>query len=169
MARTEIEHVVVQSLLDRLTDEEPKVPLDRSMTREESERRYRQSVERDVETLLNTRRTMFPAPDSCPNLRNSVYEFGLLDTTGIPVGTKVGRERLLGALQDAIARFEPRMADPKVVLVDADQVRNPQMRFLVEATLVMDRERELVVFDTVLEVANGEYDVRESDTPPGGA
>src|SRR4030095_14726262 len=109
MARTEIERTVRPSLLDRLIDGEPGLAADPPITREESERRYRSSVERDVEVLLNTRRTMIPAPEWCPELRRSVYDFGLIDTTGIPVGTKVGRDRLLFALQDALERFEPRL------------------------------------------------------------
>jgi type VI secretion system protein ImpF len=163
MARTEIERTVRPSILDRLTDSTPGLAADPPITREESERRYRQSVERDVEALLNTRRTMIPAPEWCPELRRSVYDFGLVDTTGIPVGTKAGRDRLLSALQDAIERFEPRLARPRVRLIEAQQVRAPQIRFVVEAVLVMDPGREDVVFDTVLEIASGEYDVRGAD------
>lgn len=169
MARTEIEHIVVPSLLDRLTDEEPQVSLDPQVSREDSERRFRRSVERDVESLFNTRRTMAPAPEGLTELRHSVYDYGLLDSTGIPVGTKTGRERLIAGLRDAITRFEPRMAEPSVRLLDADQVRAPQMRFEVAAILLMDRAREQVVFDTVLEVASGEYDVHGSATPAAGA
>ncbi len=160
MARTEIENIVVPSLFDRLTDLQPKVGIDPQTSRDESERDFKRAVERDVESLLNARRTMLPAPEECPELHRSVYEFGLLDTTGIPVGTKTGRERLLASLRDTIERFEPRMVDTRVRLVDADQVRAPQMRFVVEAVLVMGNEREQVVFDTVLEVARGEYEVR---------
>lgn len=168
MGRTELERTVRPSLLDRLTDSEPGLAGDPTITREESERRYRKSVERDVEALLNTRRTMVPAPEWCPELRRSVYDYGLVDTTGIPVGTKAGRDRLLSALQDAIERFEPRLARPRVRLIDAQQVRAPQIRFVVEAVLVMDPGREDVLFDTVLEVASGEYDVSETDAPSGG-
>ena len=168
MARTEIERTVRPSILDRLTDSEPGLAADPPITREESERRYRMAVERDVETLLNTRRTMVPAPEWCPELRRSVYDYGLIDTTGVPVGTKAGRDRLLSALQDAIERFEPRLARPRVRLLDAQQVRAPQMRFVVEAVLVMDPGREDVMFDTVLEVASGEYDVRESVASASG-
>jgi type VI secretion system protein ImpF len=168
MARTEIERTVRPSILDRLTDQEPGLAADPPITREESERRFRVAVERDVEALLNTRRSMVPAPEWCPELRRSVYDFGLVDTTGIPVGTKAGKERLLSALQDAIERFEPRLARPRVRLIDAQQVRAPQMRFVVEAVLVMDPGREDVVFDTVLEIASGEYDVRDTDASSSG-
>ena len=111
---------------------------------------------------------MYPAPDWCPELRRSVYDFGLVDTTGIPVGTKAGRDRLLFSLQDAIERFEPRLARPRVGLIDAQQVRAPQIRFVVEAVLVMDPGREDVVFDTVLEIASGEYDVHDADATSAG-
>ena len=168
MARTEIEHVVTPSLLDRLTDEAPRIGMDAPMTRAESERAYRRCVERDVEDLLNTRRTMFPAPDALAELRHSVYDYGMIDTTGIPVGTPGGRETLLAALRDAIVRFEPRLAETRVRLLEADQGRAPQLRFVVEAVLLMDRERQQVVFDTVLEVASGEYDVHDSDAAAGG-
>lgn len=160
MARTEIENIVTPSLFDRLTDLEPKVGIDPPTSRDESERAFKRSVERDVEALLNARRTMVPAPEECPELHASVYEYGLVDTTGIPVGTTAGRERLLASLRDTIERFEPRMSDTRVRLVDADQVRAPQMRFVVEAVLLMGGERQQVVFDTVLEVARGEYEVR---------
>lgn len=168
MGRTEIERTVRPSLLDRLTDNAPGLAADPPITREESERRYRAAVERDVEALLNTRRTMYPAPDWCPELRRSVYDFGLVDTTGIPVGTKAGRDRLLSSLQDAIERFEPRLARPRVRLIDAQQIRAPQIRFVVEAVLVMDPGREDVVFDTVLEIASGEYDVHDADATSAG-
>ena len=111
---------------------------------------------------------MVPAPDWCPELRRSVYDYGLVDTTGMPVGTKAGRDRLVATLQDAIERFEPRLGQPRIKLIDAQQVRAPQIRFVLEAVLEMDPGREDVVFDTVLEIASGEYDVHDADSPAAG-
>jgi type VI secretion system protein ImpF len=162
MARTELERSVQPSLIDRLTDSEPHFTADPPITREESARRFRQSVQRDVEWLLNTRRTMYPAPDWTPEVRRSVYEFGLPDATGLPVGTPAGSARLLSALRDTLERFEPRLANLNVRLVEADRARAPQLRFVVEATLLMDPSPEQVVFDTVLEIARDQYDVRDS-------
>jgi type VI secretion system protein ImpF len=165
MARTEIERTVQPSLVDRLTDLEPGVTADPPTSREESARQFRRSVERDVEWLLNTRRTIHVAPEGCAELRVSAHEYGLPDTTGLVVGTKSGRERILGALREALERFEPRLAKPRVRLLDASQVRAPQMRFVIEATLVMDPSPEQVVFDTVLEIASGEYAVADAPRP----
>jgi len=164
--RTEIERTVQPSLLDRLTDEHPSVPADPATSRSESESAFREAVQRDVEWLLNTRRTMVVVPPYCPHVRASVHEFGLPDTTGVPVGTPDGRNFLVAAMQDALERFEPRLGNPRVKLVEADQGRAPQLRFTVDATLRMDPSPEQVVFDTVLEVASGEYAVDVAGAPP---
>jgi type VI secretion system protein ImpF len=162
MARTEIERTVQPSLLDRLTDLEPDRATDAPTTREASAVSFRASVQRDVEWLLNTRRSIVVVPPSCPEVRDSVHEFGLPDTTGIPVGTTEGRHQLLTSLQDSLTRFEPRLANPRVKLGESEALKVPQLRFSVEATLRMDPNPEQVMFDTVLEVASGEYEVRET-------
>ncbi len=161
MARTEIERVIQPSLLDRLTDFEPGVAADSALTRDESVRQFRAAVQRDVEMLLNTRRTIALAPASCPELHDSGHEYGLPDTTGMPVGSKAGRERLIASLTDALERFEPRLGGPQVQLIQSDQVRSPQVRFVVQAMLRLEPSPERVVFDTTLELASGEYDVDE--------
>ena len=164
VARTEIERSVQPSLLDRLTDLEPGVPAASASAPAASARRFRMSVERDLEWLLNTRRTASLAPGE--ELRHSAYEYGLPDTTGIAVGTKAGRDRLLHTLQDTIRRFEPRLTGVRVRLADVGQARAPQLRFVVDATLQMDPSPEQIVFDTVLTVASGEYVVTDAPAAP---
>jgi type VI secretion system protein ImpF len=159
VTRTELERTVQPSLLDRLTDEERDRPMDASLTREESERRFRLSVQRDVEWLLNTRRTMEPAPLERQQLRHSVYDYGLPDTIGVSMATPAGREALRLSMQETIARFEPRLGDVRVRLMEGTTPSAPQVRFVVEALLRMDPSPEQVVFDTVFEVSSGEYAV----------
>jgi type VI secretion system protein ImpF len=163
MARTELERSVQQSLLDRLTDDAPKRPNDPVLSRDETARLYRIAVQRDVEWLLNTRRSIIPVPAECRELRRSVHEFGLPDTTGLAVATPDGRDTLVASIREALDRFEPRLINVKVRLVEADQIRTPQVRFSIEATLRMDPSPEQVVFDTVLEVASGTFAVEDEN------
>jgi type VI secretion system protein ImpF len=160
VARTEIERTVQGSLLDRLTDMEPNVSSDPMVSRAESARSFRLSVQRDVEGLLNTRRTTVQTPEQCVEVHQSVHEFGLVDITGIPAGTESGRGEILSAMRDAIARFEPRLSDARVTLLEGDTKSMPTLHFVLEATLRMDPDPERVVFDTVLEITNSEYEVR---------
>jgi len=159
MARTELDRAVQPSLVDRLTDLATKERLDAPSSRDASERAYRVSVQRDIEWLLNSRRTMWPAPPGLREVHDSAYEYGLVDTTALFVGSPEGRGSLRDAVEDTIARFEPRLTNVRVRLIDADQKSAPQLRFVIEATLRMDPNPEQVVFDTVFDTANGSYEV----------
>jgi type VI secretion system protein ImpF len=159
MARSELDRAVRPSLLDRLTDLAPREPSDHTVTREESASAFRRSVQRDVESLLNSRRTIVPVPPGCNEVLRSVHEYGLNDTTGLAVGTPEGRSRLTDDIRESLLRFEPRLINVKVVLVETTQLKAQQVRFTIEATLRMDPSPEQIVFDTVLEVARGTYDI----------
>jgi type VI secretion system protein ImpF len=159
MARTELDRAVRPSLFDRLTDEAPREPADRQTSPAESALVYRRAVQRDVEALLNTRRAIVPVPAGCVEVRRSVHEYGIGDSTGIPVGTTEGRKRLTDDVRDALVRCEPRLTNIRVVLVEASQLNAQQVRFSIEATLLMDPSPEKVVFDTVLEVSRGTFEL----------
>lgn len=162
--RTELERSVLPSLLDRLTDEALDRPADPPASFEASARAFREAVQRDVEWLLNTRRCIVPVPDALGQVQRSVFTYGLTDTAGLAVSTPDGRKLLQHMLQEAIGRFEPRLADPRVRLIDTYSGAVPQVRFSIEAMLRMDPSPERVVFDTVLEMASGAYDV-DAATP----
>jgi type VI secretion system protein ImpF len=161
MARTELDRAVQPSLLDRLTDLEPTVIADPATSRDASERAYRLSVQRDVEFLLNTRRTMIRADVGLPELQQSAHQFGLPDSSGLTFSNVEGRKQLTDDIADTLRRFEPRLANVVVRLTDANQVSAPQVRFSISATLRMDPSPEQIVFDTVLEIASGTYDVAD--------
>ncbi len=161
MAKNEIERTVQPSLLDRLTDADPRSTADPRITYAESVRRFKASIQRDLEWLLNTRRIPEPVPeDWFEHLPRSVYYYGLPDITSLSRDASESRAYLLRDVEAAIAAFEPRLSDVRitVVEVEGEQFRR-ELRFHIEATLRMDPTPEHVVFDTVLNFANGEYDI----------
>lgn len=158
MVRTELDRAVQPSLLDRLIDEFPREAADRATTREASARAYRLSVMRDVEWLLNTRRTPIFAGPGFPEVTNSVHQYGLPDMSGLSFTNVEGRKRLTTDVADTIRRFEPRLMNVVVKLSD-EAASVSEVRFSVSATLRMDPSPEQIVFDTVLEIASGVYDV----------
>ena len=159
MARTEIDRAVQQSLLDRLTDELPRESADRTTNRDSSARAFRASVQRDVEWLLNTRRTMVQVTDDHPEVTQSVHQFGLPDIAGFYLSAVSSRERLSESILDTLRRFEPRLANVQVRLNDLKEGQLAQVRFSISATLLMDPSPEQILFDTVLQVASGVYEV----------
>ena len=118
-------------------------------------------MRRDLEWLLNTRRIADAAPEALEELRHSVYHYGLPDITSMSGDAANSRNRLPRYIEETIAAFEPRLAGVNVSLVTSDtDERRRELRFIIKATLRLDPNPEHVVFDTVLEIASGEYQVR---------
>lgn len=159
MARTELERTVQPSLLDRLTDEAPREPADRPTTRDASTRAFRAAVQRDVEALLNTRRTIIQPTEKQVEVAKSVHQYGLPDMTGYPVNAREGRERLTEEILDTLRRFEPRLTNVQLTLREQQDGDASHVRFSIAATLLMDPSPEQVLFDTLLEVATGAYEL----------
>lgn len=163
--RAGLERSVTPSLLDRLTDDAPDTPADPPVTFESSAAAYRQGVLRDVGWLLNSRRTAIEIGPAHALVARSAFAYGLPDASGMAMSSKEARAWLVGAMEEALTSFEPRLVRVRVRLTDADQLRAPQVRFAVEATLRMDPDTEPVVFDTVLEISRGEYAVAAPHAP----
>jgi len=160
MARWEAERTVTLSVIDRLIDREPKVSQEPPLSRAQSVRALKASLRRDLEWLLNTRRTPEPAEDEYEELPHSVFNYGLPDISGVHVQSIKDRQRLGRMLETAIAIFEPRLDRIKVTPLEMPSSRMPVLRFQVEGLLKMDPAPELISFDTFLQLTSGEYQVR---------
>lgn len=160
MTKREIERTVQGSLLDRLTDFEPKSNVEGRIGYLESVRQFKNGLQRDLEWLLNTRRIPIAAPEELEDLQRSVYHYGLPDLTSVSRDSPEARDRLLRRVEDAIAAYEPRLANVNIVMMEMEgEQHRRELRFHVEGTLLMDPTPEQVVFDTVLHFASGEYEV----------
>jgi type VI secretion system protein ImpF len=161
MARHEPEIVVTQSVLDRLIDSEPRTQVEGPMTHSQSVRALKASVRRDLEWLLNTRRTPEPAGERYPELTRSLFEYGFPDFTNYTLANPKDRQRLLKHLEATIRTFEPRLDAVRVIPVDsATDDRRRIVRFQIEGMLEMDPTPEQITFDTVLSLTNGEYQIK---------
>jgi len=139
MSKREIERTVQPSLLDRLTDNDPRSSSEGRVGYLESVRHYKRGLQRDLEWLLNTRRIPVTVPDELEELSRSVYNFGLPDVTSISRDSYEARDRLLRRVEDAIALFEPRLANVRIGVVEMEgENHRRELRFHVEGTLLMD-------------------------------
>jgi type VI secretion system protein ImpF len=161
MARGDSESAVTQSVLDRLIDNEPQTQSEPPLTRSQSVRALKASVRRDLEWLLNTRRIPVEAGEEYPESRRSLYNYGLPDFTSFSLANINDRARLLRHLEDTVRLFEPRLDHVRVVPIEVGNENLTRLlRFQIEALLKMDPAPEQVTFDTVLQLASGEYQIR---------
>ena len=162
MAKGELERTVQQSLLDRLTDDEPRVAADVPMTWAQSVRAFKAGVRRDLEWLLNTRRTAEVAPEHLVEVGRSLYHYGLNDMMSLSKDSDSDRERLLRWVEEVIATYEPRLENVRGALADVEpaNAHRRELHFVIQGVLRMDPSPEQVVFDTVLEFASGDVEIR---------
>jgi type VI secretion system protein ImpF len=153
---------VTLSVFDRLIDQDPRSSKEVALTRAQSVRALRESVRRDLEWLLNTRRIAVPPEEALRELNRSVYLFGLPDFTGYSLSTLADRTRLIRLLQAAVKIYEPRIAKARIVPVEGADNSTRTVRFRVEGLLLMDPEPEHVSFDTVLQLTSGQYEVQNA-------
>lgn len=156
---------IILSVLDRLIGADLDDRGFRLRGREHSVAQHRASVQRDLEWLLNTRRTPDEAPEDLPETRDSVYHYGIPDVSSlgevsVAVQTKLGRE-----IRESIRRFEPRLSQVRVVWLKPEDQEDGEaspheLRFRIEAVLMMDPEPERVTFDAVLDRVQGDFEVQ---------
>ena len=160
MAKADSDLTVTPSLIDRLIDRDPRAESDPHTTRAQSIRQMKASLRRDLEWLLNTRRTPDAAGDSLAEVSHSLFNYGLPDFSALSLNSPRDRGHLLVELEKTVAIFEPRLKEVRVTLVDAPGNASRVVHFQIEGMLQMDPSPEQVSFDTTLQLSSGEYQIR---------
>jgi type VI secretion system protein ImpF len=149
-------------ILDRLMDDEPKIKSEAPMTRSASLARLKTAVRRDLENLLNTRRTPDYIPEGSVEILRSVYYYGLPDITSMPANFLYEQTKLLQSIETAVKTFEARLDGVKVSLVPVVG-QSRVLRFVIDGMLRIDPLPEHVVYDASIELTSLEVSVSGED------
>lgn len=105
------------SILDRLTDDEPKKKSENTSDRVIDIRRLREIIQRDLGWLLNTGNlsTQIDA-ERYPNVFRSVVNYGVPESTGDYANTERAAA-VRDAIRKAVEVFEPRLIDGSLSVV----------------------------------------------------
>jgi len=129
-------------------------------------------VFRDLEDLLNTRRTGADDFVGLPGVERSVVNYGLRDLTHTNSASADERQAYADHVRDTIRDFDPRLTEVEVVARPPEDVERAHgvkfkvsaMYFRVSATLRLGQGvAEPVVFDTLFDASVGRHTV----TPAG--
>ncbi len=156
MPRNEVTQGLAPSILDRLID--PESAGTAIMIGYDVPKMYR-AVLRDLEDLLNTRQTYRDMPPHLTEVHDSIMAYGLPDILSLDSVSTQERSQIGQSIQHVIERFEPRLREVRVMLLDpGENWTRHAVRFRVDARLAVDPAPD-VAFDTVLEMASGQYRV----------
>jgi type VI secretion system protein ImpF len=153
------------SLLDRLTDNEPKKTQESRDERVLSTHQLRRNVLRDLVWLLNCANLSSSEDlDGFPEVKNSVLNYGLADMTGRTEST-LDAETIEYALLEAVRTFEPRILPNtlKLRLLSKDERLNSNaIAFEIEGELWSQPVPQRLYLHTELdlEVSNVDIDDR---------
>jgi type VI secretion system protein ImpF len=154
-------------LLDRLVDDAPDVAQDPPLSPAAAVALLRRSVRRDIEALLNARRRWRSWPDGYRELAQSPVGYGIGDFASGAFNDPAQRDRLRLEIEQAIRRFEPRLAHVRVVLLDAENTLDATLRLRIEGLLQVEPAPEPIAFDTLVDAATAEVQVKPNS--PDGA
>ncbi len=120
-------------------------------------------VRRDLEDLLNTRRTARPSVEAFEETRTSVVAYGMPDLASVSTATESDRREVGRIIEEVIQRCEPRLREVHAHLAeDASGGAGRAVRFHIQARLAVDPSPE-IGFETVLELTSGSASVRRSE------
>ncbi|MGX9120479.1 type VI secretion system baseplate subunit TssE [Mesorhizobium sp. BHbsci] len=136
MATSFKRNLVQPSLLDRLTDDEPRSASETHDKRRFSVRQLHEVILRDVSWLLNTNQLAATVDlEPYPHVAASTLNYGVWPVGG-HIREGIDANALRNEIADSLQRFEPRLLPEsvKVTALNGDQNRG-SLRFKIEADL----------------------------------
>ena len=153
MSRDDSEQTLMPSILDRLIDSgsqgtsnRPWYDLAKTM----------ETVQRDLNDLLNTRRTDRGSLAGFAELRHSLLVYGLPELHSLDAFTSQQRGQISQVIEAAVSEFEPRLKDVRAVLLEGDDAKHQTVPFRIEARLRVEPAPD-VAFNIILELTTGQY------------
>lgn len=135
------------SLLDKLIAP-PERAVNSSKSNLQQLHGLRLGIRRDLENLLNTRRAPLTWPSEWDQLNRSLLAYGIPDITGAILDTAELQNQFCQNLREAIERFETRLKNIKVSIMQGNSSLENTLSLRIEALLLVEPTPELIVFDS---------------------
>lgn len=161
MARVDKNKKLRPSILDRLLDDEPHNQTEQDPGQHQLIKQLRNSVRRDLESLLNTRYNVVKPPDDLIEVEKSLLNYGLPDLATINITDAKKRDQFTLSLQKTLEEYEPRFKTVKVSYIDNKDETDRTLRFRIDAVIYADPLPQVVVFDSILESVTRTVSVKE--------
>lgn len=151
---------MIPSVLDRLLDDEPTLTHEPAKSRSQVLRELKQSVRRDLENLLNTRRRPGGWAGHLEELELSLVNYGIPDISSTDFGSAESRQQFRRTMESVIRHFEPRFQSVTIQILDNAEPLDRTLRFRIDALLHVEPAPEPALFDSAVEPATGNVEVK---------
>jgi len=164
MARPTTTQALTPSILDRLIDYEPHRQVEAPASRSQVIRELRESVRRDLESLLNTRIPCVAEPKEWMPDQSSIIDYGIPDHSGLNLNSDEDREGFAKLIQKIILHFECRFKSVHIKVISNDEDYDRTFRFRIDALLKVEPAVKAIVFDSSLEKVSRKFTVRDVES-----
>ena len=131
------------SLLDRLTGDDG--------DRRSPVAQLRESLRRDLEALLNSRRRLLSWPEELEELDSSLLNYGLDDLVNETLTGDEFRERFVEDVERLVRRLEPRIGRFEVAILPNHDELDRTLRLRISGLVTIDGDRQELLFDSHLD------------------
>ena len=160
MSRGSEKSRIVQSILDRLIDDDPFSSVDPTPDESILLRIVQQSIRRDLQDLLNSRIRCVPWLPQYTELETSLVNYGLPDFTAASLDAASDPDILIEAIRKAIDIFEPRLTEVRIRQLQNEFELNRTFLFRIEATVLINEKKHMLLYDSQLESTTGQFNVK---------
>ena len=108
----------------------------------------RESLRRDLEAMLNSRRHLLSWPSWFEELDRSLLAYGLDDLTNESLASDDFRARFVEEAEKQLRRLEPRLGRLEVTVLPNRDELDATLRFRVTGTVTLGSGREELYFDS---------------------
>ncbi|WFR98746.1 type VI secretion system baseplate subunit TssE [Rhizobium tumorigenes] len=145
------DRVLSRSILDRLIDEEPDRLFDPPASTVEQIRTMRESIRRDLEALLNTRRCPEAPPASLSELKDALVSYGIDGMVSANLATDEAKLKLAQMVERRISMFETRLSDVRVTILKSRTMTERALRMRIQATFRLHEGMPPISFESTID------------------
>lgn len=151
------EQVLARSVLDRLLDPTPDLPQDPPLSVAAQTRDMRETIRRDLEALLNTRRCPVAPPDALAELQDALVSYGLDGMVSANLVTDYAKLQLARIIERRVAMFETRLSDVKVTILKNRTSAERALRMRISATFRLHEGMPPISFESTLDPSSQHF------------
>lgn len=157
------DRTIASSVLDRLLDSEPDRPTDQFMSISAQTRQLRECIRRDLEALLNTRRSPVSPPQQMSELSDSALSYGVDGFVSANLVTDEAKIALAYALERRIARTETRLANVHVTILKNRTTGERTLKMRIEASFRLQEGMPPIHFETTIDPSSQRFSIEAAN------
>jgi type VI secretion system protein ImpF len=157
------DRILARSIFDRLIDDEPDRMFDPQVNMVDQVREVRESIRRDLEALLNTRRCPEAPPAAFSELKDALVSYGVDGMVSANLATDEAKLRLAQMVERRISMFETRLSDVRVTILKSRTMTERALRMRIQATFRLHEGMPPISFESTIDPSTQRFMVEAAN------